>query len=172
MTNKGLQGLVAHGDIVESQGLSLAPVGGSPSLVNIGGVASLPFNGIGQQALVGPKSIGGVPYGLKSVTYCINMLSGDTFVDAVTVLSRYIQPDQFVITDATNRNAAGCYTLQVNNSSSDSYVFVIDAGGTAGSVVVTSLTTTWAPSSTLPTPLVSEGLPPELDVSLEGMFGG
>ncbi len=171
MTNKGLQELVAHGDIVESHGLALIAVGASAPLTNIGGVAGLPFNGTGQQSLVGPESIGGVPYGLKSVTYCVNTPSGDTVVDTVTVLSRYAQPDQFVITDGTNRNAAGCYTLQVNNSSSDSYAFLIDASGTAGSVVVTSLTTTWAPASTLPAPLASEGLPPELDALLEDVFG-
>ena len=162
-----------QGDIVESQGPSFDFTGGSgtpPS--NLGGVSIFEFDTTGQQSLQGPESIGGVQYGLKSVTYCISAPTGSAFVSSVTVLAKFFQPNQFVVTDNTDRTAAGCYTVQVNNSSSDSYVVILEAGGAAGTLLVTSLTSTWAPASTLPAALTLEDPPSILDSLADQLTGG
>lgn len=112
--------------------------------------------------LVGPTSTGGVSQTLKDVTYCIDSISAGASIDTV-FLNGYAGTFSSLTTDNTVRNAAGCYTVAPNLATRGRNTFMLQLRGTGGgTIVVTSVTTTWDSRAALGvSPLDSEE--PELE---------
>ena len=104
-------------------------------------------NGFVEVSIAGPKSINGVAYGLKSVTYCFDGRVAPAFVTASQVIS---EPGIVLTTDPTDHTADGCYTVAVNHGSSVSYYLGLTMAGAGGSIDVYSVTSVWAPAALLP----------------------
>jgi hypothetical protein len=104
-------------------------------------------SGVGEVSLSGPKSINGVAYGLKSVTYCFDDRLAAAFVDSAQVIS---EPGLVVVSDPTDRAANGCYTVNVNHGSSISYYLSLFMAGGSGQIDIYSVSTVWAPAALLP----------------------
>ena len=106
-------------------------------------------NGAAHLALEGPRRLGTVDYGLKSISYCITARTAPAIVTSVGVRGMVPNGAATSTTDFTDRNAVGCYTVNVNNATASSYLVTFTFAGSAGELNFESLTTTWAPSSTL-----------------------
>jgi hypothetical protein len=104
-------------------------------------------NGVVQVSLAGPKSINGVAYGLKSVTYCFDNHFGAAFVNSAQVIG---EPGTVTVSDPTDRSVNGCYTVVVNHGEPVSYFLALFMGGGSGSIDINTVTTTWAPTALLP----------------------
>lgn len=143
-------GFLPQGAIVMSNGFLLSPNAGSaPTSVQnyLDATRVNGGNGIAQVELDGPRQFGALTYGLQSITYCIRQANGAAYVTQVQV--RGVAPDVSTL-DATDRSAAGCYTVAANNATSTSFtVSWTFAGGGGGFVDFTSVTSTWAPTSAL-----------------------
>jgi hypothetical protein len=144
-------GFVAHGEIVMSHGTSQLTQTNASTATITPFVTGNVISGSNQSvhlSLAGPALIGGIDYGLKSIEYCIDAQSG--FITTVQVYG--MQPISAVADDTTDRTVDGCYTVEVNDSTSQAYDFLLRVD--SGSVRITGIQSTWAPSSTLgaPTP--------------------
>ncbi|CAB4876550.1 unannotated protein [freshwater metagenome] len=101
-------------------------------------------NGAIEMPIIGPLSQFGVAYGLKSVTYCIKDASGVAKVDTINVERTAVaNVDHF---DYTDRTAAGCYTVAINDYIGTSFMLTMFLGGGSGFIDITGLTSTWAPA--------------------------
>ena len=101
-----------------------------------------------QLPLMGPKSIAGVAFRFKSMTYCIKATTGTAFIDLVSVGSTAPPPPVPSVGDGVDRTAAGCYTLTDTNSFlavSTNVLMGLTIGGVSGTVDFTSVTSTWTP---------------------------
>jgi hypothetical protein len=103
-------------------------------------------NGTIQLSLTGPKVLSGVTWGLKSVTYCIDLVTAPAIVTSVQVTGTNPLTNT---TDATDRAADGCYTVAVNHGGPTGYFLAVNLAGGGGSVDFTGITTTWSPASLL-----------------------
>jgi hypothetical protein len=130
-----------------------------------GGVTSVEYftgrsrvNGAGtvQISLTGPKAQSGVAFGLRSVTYCIDLRVAPSVITSVLVTGT--SPTVFT-TDPTDRAADGCYTVAVNHSSPTGFVISFVFTGVGGSMDLITMTSTWAPAGLLPAG-VSDETPP------------
>ena len=147
-------GFVAHGEVVVRHAPLLFPNDGAPptSIVNFYNISTVNGgNGAAQMALPGPASRAGVAYGLKSVTYCMKFRTDSAFITAVRITgsSAAPAPDVFAI-DTTDRTVDGCYTVEVNDKTSTSFGFALEFAGGDGSFSLATVTSTWAPASTIP----------------------
>ncbi len=98
--------------------------------------------------LLGPKSVAGVTFRFKSMTYCMRVTAGDAFVDLVGVFSSAPEPSPGGVGDGTDRTAAGCVTITDPTgllAASTNVLMVVTIRGTAGSVSFTGVTSTWTP---------------------------
>ncbi len=143
---------IAHGDIE----LGYAPIfvsnWGDPVSVrpakNLTQLAG--GTGVAQLSLTGPNVLGRTSYGLKSVTYCVQGLTGPSFVTSAAVESFGPQPSDYTeVLDGTDRTTAGCYTVTVNSSSGTSHMLAIEAGGGGGVISIRSVTAIWSPDTAL-----------------------
>jgi hypothetical protein len=104
----------------------------------------------------GPKTQSGIAFGLKSLTYCMEK-SGAAFITTVSIIGS--SPFDSA-SDSTARSVNGCYTLTANIALSTSFILTFTFAGGSGFVDFTSITSTWAPVSLLPTEaLPTEGVP-------------
>jgi hypothetical protein len=138
-------------DIVMTHGLFFfqnAGFGGG--VVNIGNAANaselqIPAGGTAGLQLVGPKSQNGIALQLKSVTYCMEAATGAVVARARVAGSA--PPGQLPRVDETDRTAAGCYTIIVNDPVSTSFTLTLDLTGAGGNIRVTGVTSTWGPAA-------------------------
>jgi hypothetical protein len=139
---------VPQGDIMFNHGTSqLTPNGGVPpsdfTAFASGNVVS--GDGLVNFSPTGPATLGSVSYGLKSVTFCIEGISGGAFVTTVSV---FTETPFTQVVDTTDRTTAGCFTVQVNRTGARAYDVMFSLSG-GGSLRFVGIQTTWAPSSTL-----------------------
>ncbi|HSJ90880.1 MAG TPA: hypothetical protein VK917_02355, partial [Ilumatobacter sp.] len=122
---------IPQGDIVIRQSTSdLQPhfFGAPTSITYSVGGSTISGDGAVLVDLNGPAVLGGVEYGLVSVEYCIEGVSGGATIDLFEVASN--TPVNIVASDGTNRTASGCYSLTVNDSGAQGYdVFWVATGG-------------------------------------------
>jgi hypothetical protein len=147
-------GFVPQGEIVLSHGALVHPNAAStaPTVENYLQMTRVEGNGSVQAALEGPSRLGGVDYGLKSVTYCFRARVAPYFVTSAQVNAS--EPALKETKDVTDRSTNGCYTLAVNDGTSTSFIFSLTLAGGGGQVEITSITSTWSPTSALsPAPL-------------------
>ncbi len=140
---------VPQGDIVLHHGTAGMAVytPDPPAHVNYGGgVTSVGAGGRAGLSLPGPDRLGTVDYGLRSVEWCLHAAAGGAVVDNVFV---YGGPHIFITADTENRTTPGCYTVTVNDTSSQAYEIVFDVQG-AGSAQITHVHSTWAPETAIP----------------------
>jgi hypothetical protein len=119
--------------------------------------ANLPLNG--------PSQHGGEEYGLKSVTYCIDVIAPPTMITRVDVDgSTGGATGQTTVTafDNTDRSTDGCFTIEVNDKTSTSFTIAWTfAGGPGGKLNLVSVTSTWAQKSAITTTSPLLGPAPE-----------
>jgi hypothetical protein len=147
-------GFIAHGEIVMSHGTSQLTATNASTATITPFVTGNVISGSNQSAhlsLAGPAMIGGIDYGLKSIEYCIDAQTG--FITSVQVYG--MQPIGAVADDTTDRTSDGCYSLDVNDSTAQAYDFLLRVD--SGSVRITGVQSTWAPSSTLGAPVPAGG---------------
>jgi hypothetical protein len=146
---------IAHGDVIMSHATSqlTASAGAPPSSLEAWTTGNLVSgDGSVHLSLVGPSSIGGVDYGLKSVEYCVTGKIGGARVDHVSV---YGFVPYTARQDLTDRSVPGCYTVTVNRAESNAYDLVFGLAG-GGSLRITGVRSTWAVASTLAPTAVTE----------------
>jgi hypothetical protein len=153
-TNSTLKNLIPHGEIVLRHSTTdLTPTGTTGTVVEnfvSGGVIkSASGSGSVNIQLTGPAVLGGVAYGLKSVSYCVVDFTGGLVISGVQVYDRPIDGPFRVTSDTTLRTANGCYSMPVNRSQGFAYDMAI-ATSFGGSVRVVGVRSTWAPASTMP----------------------
>jgi|GEM_PF-2565148 len=151
---KGAIDTTLNSDVIVGQGLQFINNGGAGGPTHFTNQVQLPFGSGVQTQIVGPRTKDGITYGLREVTYCMNAASGAAFVN---IVATYAAESGINHTDLTDRFAAGCYVLTVNDAVSASYNFYIAIGGGSGSVNVTSLTATWTPAALMPTSASAAG---------------
>ncbi len=106
-------------------------------------------SGFAQLAIDGPTKIGVANYGLKSVTYCIDNLTSNSFVGTADVFGvRFPEEPTNFVRDLTNRTEPGCYSLTVNDASVGGFTLSLEFFG-AGTIDVLSVSSTWAPADQL-----------------------
>jgi len=123
--------------------------------------------GFAHMGLTGPRRLGAVNYGLKSMTYCLRGGGAPAFITSFQVTGWSAAGVSDTATDGTDRSAAGCYTLNVNDPVSQSYQAMWTFSGAGGFVDFLSVTTTWAPTTTLEAD-ASIGTPDSSDGSSSG----
>jgi hypothetical protein len=145
-------GFVPQGEIVMRHSLNDMQEGGngSPTIKRYANETRFSV-AVGVQYTVmgldGPKTLGGVEYGLKSVNYCISGVGSPAVIDSVTI---HGEDPHASASDLTDRSGAGCHTITVNNSTSTSFKILVFFKGGSGYVALTSVTSTWAPTASLP----------------------
>jgi hypothetical protein len=151
------------GEIVMSHGAGA--FGNPAAAVQVYGqsYANTTGSGFGNMPLTGPGQLDGVKYGLKSIEYCMDIVTAGPIVNSVTVSgSSELNSAVVEVVDPTDRTADGCFSLIVNDPNSRSFMIAWEFSGAAGDLRIMSVTSTWAPVSTIPAPLV---LPAPSDAS-------
>ena len=154
-----------QGDIVMGYGQNFSPNGSEPSS---GSQQSGSFfrvvsgDGVILMDMAGPAMIGGIDYGLKSVSHCLFQRIAPGFITRVMVLPTGPGPtisSSAQVFDDTDRSVVGCYAVTVNNTTATSFTFGITFdGGGGGLVAVHNVTATWAPASAIPVMLDQGGV--------------
>ena len=144
------EGFLQHGEIILRHSTSeLTPnwLGGPTTITSFSAGNMVTGDGQVNINLTGPAMIGGIDYGLKSIEYCLESVTGGA---AVTLVQVYAAPGIGTPgDDPTVRNADGCYTVEVNASGDNTYdVFMAFGGG--GSLRIAGIQSTWVPASSLP----------------------
>ena len=99
--------------------------------------------------LNGPVSQGDTQYQLSSIEYCIRAIGAGTLVENAWIFG-YTETGAMNAVDATDRTAAGCYTVTPTGDieESDALTFALDFTG-GGSVQIGGTTATWVTEATL-----------------------
>ena len=144
------EAFLQHGEIVLRHSTSeLTPnwLGGPSTITYFGAGNAVTGDGQVNINLTGPAMIGATEYGLKSIEYCIESVSGGATVSLVEV---YSSPGVGLpASDSTPRTVDGCYTVEVNASGDHAYdVFMAFSGG--GSMRIAGVQSTWVPMTMLP----------------------
>jgi len=154
-----------QGDIVMGYGQTFSLNGNATpasSLQSIDAFRVSSGNGAILMNLAGPAMIGGIDYGLKSISYCLFQRIAPGFITRVTVFPTGPGPTvvgSVQVNDETDRSVVGCYAVPVNNTTATSFTFGITfEGGGGGLVDVRNVTATWAPASTIPVMLDQAGV--------------
>lgn len=153
---------ISHGDIVMTHG---AGAYGNPSTafqVFGDGVAGTAGSGWANMPLTGPAVLGGVDYGLKSVSYCITNLTAPAFITDVTIGGIRFEGGGRVFegaSDSTDRTAVGCHTVTVNDAVSTSFIAAFQVSGGGGIITIGTVTSTWSPKSAIPLTSGTDVLP-------------
>jgi hypothetical protein len=112
--------------------------------------ANLNGTGFANMPLDGPAQLGGVKYGLDSITYCLDILLAGPIVNAVTVSgSTNLFAPVVTATDETDRTADGCFSVNVGDPNSTSFIIAWNFTGGPGDLRIVSVTSSWAPASTI-----------------------
>jgi hypothetical protein len=141
---------VPQGEIVMSHGAGA--FGNPPASVQVFGHSFANLNGTGfaNMPLDGPAQLGGVKYGLDSITYCLDILLAGPIVNAVTVSgSTNLFAPVVTATDETDRTADGCFSVNVGDPNSTSFIIAWNFTGGPGDLRIVSVTSSWAPASTI-----------------------
>jgi len=108
-------------------------------------------NGAIQMNLEGPAMIGGIDYGLESLSYCLFQRFAPGFITNVSVVATGPSVNFLPsASDSTARSVVGCYSVMVNNTTATSFTLAIVFDGGGGLVEVSNVTATWAPASAIP----------------------
>lgn len=145
------EAFVPQGDIVMTHGLGA--FGNPAAAVRVFGqsLSNETGSGFGNMPITGPKELGAVAYGLKSITYCLDIIVPPTRIASVVVSGSTAQnADVVTATDTTDRTVDGCYSVTVNNPTSTSFTISYQFGGGAGELRIYSVTSTWAPAASIP----------------------
>lgn len=149
------EAFIQHGEIVLSHStseLTAHAFGGPSSIVYANGGNQVSGDGNVIVNLTGPAVLGGVDYGLKSIEYCLQEVSGGANVDNIQVNTN--TPIGSPINDATVRTADGCYEVTANLTGAQAYDVYFSFGG-GGSLRLSGVQSTWAPAATLPIMVVA-----------------
>jgi len=145
-------GFVPQGEIVMSDALFFVPnFNNPPTSISFFSTSTRVTGGNGAThlAIEGPRRLGTVNYGLKTITYCIILQTGAALVTSIQVYGVNARGSNPTVNDLTDRNSNGCYTVTVNIAEAQSYFVTFNFAGNSGSIDFDVFTTSWAPASTL-----------------------
>ena len=141
-----------QGEIVMRHGAGAFTVPSSGVVTNFSqSISNTSGDGFAHVPITGPAQLGAVNYGLKSISYCIDVVTAGPFITSVAV-NGYTDSLLTVETvfDGTDRNSDGCHTVTANDKTSTSFTIAFGFAGGAGDLRIMSITSTWAPTSQIP----------------------